>query len=62
MQDGVFHLGGDEETEGVDPARECYPAGQGVGGIDELIPAGDIVRGMVSEAEAILAKPAALIR
>ena len=24
----------------VDPARECYPAGQGVGGIDELVPAG----------------------
>jgi len=55
MQEGVFHLGGDESTDGVDPERECYPAGQGVGGIDSLEPAGDIVRRVVQEAEAVLA-------
>jgi enoyl-[acyl-carrier protein] reductase II len=55
MQEGVFHLGGDEHTDGVDPERECYPAGQGVGGIDALEPAGDIVRRVVEEAEAVLA-------
>ena len=55
MQDGVFHLGGDESTDGVDPDRECYPAGQGVGGIDALEPAGAIVRRIVEEAEAVLA-------
>src|ERR687897_1550520 len=31
VQEGVNHLGGDEATEGVDPAREFFPAGQGVG-------------------------------
>jgi enoyl-[acyl-carrier protein] reductase II len=56
MQEGVFHLGGDEHTDGVDPERECYPAGQGVGGIDALEPAGDIVRRVVEEAEAVLAR------
>ena len=49
-------MGGDLETEGVDPAREFFPAGQGAGGITELIPAGDIVRGMVAEAEQVLAE------
>ena len=56
MQDGVFHLGGDERTEGVDPQKECYPAGQGVGGIGGIEPAGDIVRRIVVEAEEVLAK------
>ena len=55
MQAGVFHLGGDETTPGVDPQRECYPAGQGVGGIAGLEPAGDVVRRIVEEAEAALA-------
>src|SRR5690606_29439094 len=34
MQDGANHLGGDESTTGIDPDREFYPAGQGVGAID----------------------------
>jgi enoyl-[acyl-carrier protein] reductase II len=61
MRDGAFHMGGSLETEGVDPAKEFYPAGQGVGGIKELTPAGDIVRSMVAEAEDILAKPRTLV-
>ena len=36
---GTMHLGGDAVTEGVDVTRECYPAGQGVGAINELVPA-----------------------
>ena len=56
MQDGVNHLGGDETTEGVDPAREFFPAGQGVGAIDELVPAAELVARFVDEAEATLAK------
>jgi enoyl-[acyl-carrier protein] reductase II len=56
INEGVFHLGGDESTEGVDPARECYPAGQAVGGIGAITPAGDIVRSMVEEAEAALGR------
>jgi enoyl-[acyl-carrier protein] reductase II len=55
MQDGVFHLGGDENTE-VDSSKEFMPAGQGVGAIDDLVPAGDLVRQFVADAEAALAK------
>jgi enoyl-[acyl-carrier protein] reductase II len=54
-REGALHLGSDESAEGVDPARECYPAGQGVGGIEALVPAGDLVRRFVAEAEAALA-------
>jgi enoyl-[acyl-carrier protein] reductase II len=38
----------------VDPARTCMPAGQGVGGIRDVPPAGEIVRRVVAEAEAVL--------
>jgi enoyl-[acyl-carrier protein] reductase II len=55
LSDGTFHLGGDANTPGVDPEREGYPAGQAVGAISTLIPAGDIVRSMVVEAEQIIA-------
>jgi enoyl-[acyl-carrier protein] reductase II len=51
---GTMHLGGDSFTDGVDVDRECYPAGQGVGGITELVPAGDLVQRFVAEAEAVL--------
>jgi len=51
---GFLHLPEGDEAEGVDPARECYPAGQGVGAIDELVPAGDLVHRFVDEAEAAL--------
>lgn len=50
MNDGANHLGGDENTP-VDPEREFMPAGQGVGAISDLIPAGDLVRRFVAEAE-----------
>jgi enoyl-[acyl-carrier protein] reductase II len=53
LQEGVLHLGGDETTP-VDPEQECYPAGQGVGSIDSVVPAGDIVRSVVAEAERTL--------
>ena len=51
MQDGANHLGGDENTPDVDPDREFWPAGQGVGAIDELVPAGELVERFVREAE-----------
>jgi enoyl-[acyl-carrier protein] reductase II len=51
---GVMHLGGDSFTEGVDVDKECYPAGQGVGAIHELVPAAELVRRFVSEAETAL--------
>ncbi|MFM7224744.1 MAG: NAD(P)H-dependent flavin oxidoreductase [Actinomycetota bacterium] len=56
----ALHLGGDEHTP-VDPDRECYPAGQGVGAIDVLEPAGDIVRRIGAEAEAALGRATATV-
>jgi enoyl-[acyl-carrier protein] reductase II len=56
MEDGVNHLGGDETTLGVDPEREFFPAGQGVGAIDSLVPAGELVAQFVDEAESVLGK------
>ena len=60
MTDGANHLGGDEQTEGVDPDREFMPAGQGIGAIHGLVPAGDLVRRFVAEAEAALDRVASL--
>jgi len=56
MEDGAWHLGGGLRTAGVDPAREGYPAGQGVGAVTSLEPAGDLVRRTVAEAEQVLAR------
>jgi len=58
--EGTFHLGGDEATTGVDPRREGYPAGQVVGAITEVVPAGELVHRMVDQADAILGRLAAL--
>jgi hypothetical protein len=55
MQDGTNHLGGGPDTPGIDPAREFYPVGQGIGAVDELVPAAELVQRFVTEAEAALA-------
>ncbi len=57
---GTMHLGGDSFTDGVDVDKECYPAGQGVGAITELLPAAELVRRFVTEAESALDRTAAL--
>jgi enoyl-[acyl-carrier protein] reductase II len=57
---GAMHLGGDSFSEGVEVEKECYPAGQGVGAIDELVPAAELVRLFVAEAEAVLDRLATL--
>ena len=54
MQDGANHLGGDEHTDGVDPDREFWPAGQGAGAITDIVPAGELVERFVREAEIAL--------
>lgn len=56
IEDGAFHLGGTTETLGVDPDRECYPTGQGVGAIESLTPAGRLVADLVAQAEQVLAE------
>ena len=54
---GAMHLGGDSFSEGVDVDKECYPAGQGVGAISELVPAGELVHRFVAEAEDVPRPP-----
>lgn len=56
----AFHLGGDADTPGVDPGREGYPAGQGVGAITGLRPAADLVQEMVQQATGVLRRMADL--
>jgi enoyl-[acyl-carrier protein] reductase II len=53
---GVLAFGEDP----VDPARTCMPAGQGAGGIDEILPVAEIVRRLVEGARADIARLAAL--
>ncbi|MGC9962145.1 MAG: nitronate monooxygenase [Acidimicrobiales bacterium] len=65
ISDGALHLGGRDDDLGsgvIDPDRECYPAGQGTGGIEQLVPAGELVRRFVEEAEAVLAGLGAFAR
>ena len=56
MGDGAFHLGAGPGVDGVDPRRECYPAGQGTGAIGELVGAAELVRRFVEEADEALAR------
>ncbi len=60
VNDGALHLGGSDDTSGVDPERECYPAGQGTGAIEGLESAGDIVRRFVAEAEDVIGRISSL--
>ena len=54
MNAGANHMGAPPEVE-VDPKREFMPAGQGVGALRELVPAGELVRRIVREAEQVIA-------
>jgi enoyl-[acyl-carrier protein] reductase II len=60
MNDGANHLGLDEHAPDIDADREFWPAGQGAGAIHELVPAGDLVRQIVADAEAVLGRVATL--
>jgi enoyl-[acyl-carrier protein] reductase II len=53
-QDGANHLGAPPDAPDVDENRDFFPAGQGVGAINELVPAGDLVRQFVADAERVL--------
>ncbi len=53
LRNGVMGgIGG--QTEGLDPDRSCFAMGQSAGGVREVLPAGEIVRRIVAEAEAAL--------
>jgi enoyl-[acyl-carrier protein] reductase II len=56
IHEGVLHLPTGPDDPNVDPSRECYPSGQGVGAIDELVPAGELVWRLMDEADAALAR------
>jgi enoyl-[acyl-carrier protein] reductase II len=58
---GVNHLGFPSGTE-VEVNKEFMPAGQGVGAITSLIPAGDLVREMMAEAERTIDRIASVRR
>lgn len=58
-QAGVNHLGAPDGFE-VDASTEFMPCGQGVGAIDELVPAAELVRRIVAEAEAVIDRIAAV--
>jgi len=60
IQAGANHLGAPEDAE-VDPAREFYPCGQGVGAVETLVPAGELVVRFVAEAEAVLVRVGSLV-
>jgi enoyl-[acyl-carrier protein] reductase II len=61
-QGGFMHLPLGDDAGGVDPERECYPAGQGTGAIHDLVPAGALVHRFVAEADQALARAAAVGR
>ena len=55
VREGVMHsLMGDTST--FDPNREAAAAGQGSGAVHDVMPAGDIVRSMVAEAEEVIGR------
>jgi enoyl-[acyl-carrier protein] reductase II len=60
MGSGAWHLGGDQQTADIDPSKEGFPAGQGVGGIDRLVPTAELMASFVAEADAALEKLSAL--
>jgi enoyl-[acyl-carrier protein] reductase II len=55
MKAGANHLGAPSGTA-ADVDREFMPCGQGVGAITDVVPAGDLVRQMIDEAERSLAR------
>ena len=52
--DGANHLGGPSDADGIDITKVFFPCGQGVGAINALEPAGEIMRRFVVEAEAAI--------
>jgi enoyl-[acyl-carrier protein] reductase II len=59
VQTGVIGgIGG--QVDGLDPAKSCLAMGQSAGGVHDVLPAGEIVRRIMAEAEAAIGRVAAL--
>ncbi|HYG25532.1 MAG TPA: nitronate monooxygenase family protein [Caulobacteraceae bacterium] len=59
IQEGALGgIGG--QVEGLDPDRSCFAMGQSAGGVREVLPAGEIVRRIVAEANETIGRMAAL--
>ena len=55
IQEGAMGgIGG--QVEGLDPDKSCFAMGQSAGGVREVLPAGEIVRRFVAEAEEAIAR------
>ena len=54
---GVMNYVDDPAT---DPVKTCMPAGQGIGGISDIVPAGETVARVVREAQAVIGRLGAL--
>lgn len=48
------------QIEGLDPDKSCFAMGQSAGGVREVLPAGEIVRRIMAEAEAAIDRVSAL--
>jgi enoyl-[acyl-carrier protein] reductase II len=48
------------QIEGLDPDRSCFAMGQSAGGVHDVLPAGEIVRRIMAEAEAAMDRMASL--
>jgi enoyl-[acyl-carrier protein] reductase II len=48
------------QTEGLDPDKSCFAMGQSAGGVHDVLPAGEIVRRIMAEAEATISRLATL--
>jgi enoyl-[acyl-carrier protein] reductase II len=57
---GVFAMTSDD-YEDLYPDRSCMPAGQGIGGIDAVLPAGEIVKRVTDEAREIIERLGGLV-
>ncbi len=57
---GANHLGTSGDGVAIDPAIEFMPAGQGVGAIDEVVPAASVVESVIQEALDAIDRIAAL--
>jgi enoyl-[acyl-carrier protein] reductase II len=48
------------QTENLDPDKSCFAMGQSAGGVRDVLPAGEVVRRIMEEAEGSIRRVAAI--